>query len=218
MKPHEPQHDVAQSHPRESLNGNGAGEGIASAGSLPNAGAGTRAMPADQKRKILRKRARMLAQRPNRGDTQDQGLEVIVFMLAEEKFAVEVRHVREVYPLKDLTPLPCTPSFVTGMINVRGQIISIVDVKEFFDLPRKEPTELCKVLIIKNHLLEFGIISDAIVGEQKIPLEHIQSDMPALRGIREEYVRGVTHEPLVILDAERLLSDDRIIVHQEIGD
>ena len=42
--------------------------------------------------------------------------------------------VREVYPLKDYTPLPCTPPFVLGLVNVRGQIISVIDIKKFFDI------------------------------------------------------------------------------------
>lgn len=218
MHTDELQRQVVPLNSPESLNESEPGGRASEAGNVPELVVNMHTISPEQKRKILKKRAKRLAQPLNREDLQERGLEVIVFMLADEKYAIQVRQVREVFPLKDLTRLPCTPSFVLGIINVRGQVISVVDVREFFDLPKKDVTELSKVLIIKNHDLEFGIIADEIVGEQKIPLNQIRSDMPALRGVREEYVRGVTNEPVIILDAERLLSDDRIIVHQEVSE
>jgi purine-binding chemotaxis protein CheW len=218
MASHEPQPSMANDDPLQSLNSNTLRDGEVSTTTGLDTGAEASSTNLDEKRRILRERARKLAQPPERDDSQDEGLEVIVFMLAQEKYAIELKHVREVYPLRDLTPVPCTPSFVAGIINIRGQVISVVDVKEFFDLPKTDPTELFKVLVVKNDHVEFGIMSDEIMGEQKIPLDQIEADMPVLRGIREGYVRGVTKEPLVILDGEKLLSDDRIVVHQEVGD
>src|SRR5439155_25417175 len=124
--------------------------------------------------------------------------------------------VREVYPLKELTPLPCTPPFVLGIINVRGKILSVIDIKKFFDLPEKGLTDLNKVIIVHADEMELGILADALLGVRAIPLEELQPSLPTLTGIRAEYLKGVTKDRLVILDTEKILSDKGIIVHEEV--
>jgi purine-binding chemotaxis protein CheW len=170
------------------------------------------------KKAILRERARKLAQRPDQGAASEEALEVIEFMLAHERYAIEVQYIREVYPVKDLTPVPCTPSYILGIVNVRGKVISVTDLKEFFDLPKKEISDLFRVLIVEHHGMEFGILADTVLGETRIPVSQIQSDLPALKGIREEFVKGVTKDRLIVINAERLLSEEAIVVYQEVGE
>jgi purine-binding chemotaxis protein CheW len=179
---------------------------------------GIRALSSEQKKRVLKERALKLAHPPEVEDRSQQFLEVIEFLLAHERYAVEVAYVREVYPLKDLTSVPCAPSFVLGIINIRGQIVSVTDIKQFFDLPRNEITDQAKVLILENHKMELGILADAVVGERKIPVADIQSDMPSFIGTREQYVRGVTKDRLVVMNVDKFLCDDAIIVHQEVGE
>jgi purine-binding chemotaxis protein CheW len=105
--------------------------------------------------RILRERARILAremEKKREGGT----LEVVEFLLAKEHYGIESSAIREVYPLKDYTPLPCVPSFVLGLLNVRGRIISVIDIKRFFDLPEKGISDLNKVIILQDDKMEFG--------------------------------------------------------------
>ena len=171
---------------------------------------------AQEKKKILRERAKELAREPERKETAEDYLEVVEFLLAHERYAVESASVREVYPLKELTPLPCTPLFVLGIINVRGEIKSVIDIKRFFDLPEEGLTDLNKVIIVQADEMELGILADALIGVRSIPLNEIQPSLPTLTGIREEYLRGVTNERLAILDVAKILSDERIIVHEKV--
>ena len=92
---------------------------------------------ADQTKRILRERALALAAEPGETQTLADSIEVVEFLLAHERYAVESSYVREVYPLENLTPLPCTPGFVLGIVNLRGEILSVIDLKKFFDLPEK---------------------------------------------------------------------------------
>ena len=170
--------------------------------------------PEEQKR-ILKARAYALAQETQREDTAEC-IEVVEFLLAYERYGLELLYVREVYPLKELTSLPCTPPFVVGIINVRGRLLSVLDIKKFFDLPAQGLTDLNKVIIVHDPSMEFGILADALLGVRSIPIEEIQASLPTLTGIREEYLKGVTKDRLVILDAGRLLSDKKIIVHEEV--
>jgi purine-binding chemotaxis protein CheW len=170
----------------------------------------------EERQKILRARAQVLAQEPECAEATPRGLEVVEFLLAYESYGVESLYVREVHPLKELTPLPCMPPFVLGIINVRGQILSVIDLKRFFGLPEKGLTDRNKVIVLHDDTMAFGILADAILGVRSIPLATIQPSLPTLTGIRAAYLKGVTGERLVILDAAKLLADKAPIVLEEV--
>jgi purine-binding chemotaxis protein CheW len=167
-------------------------------------------MHAENKKKaILKERAKILAAEEK--IIADQHIEIVEFILAYEKYGIETCFVREIYPLKELTRLPSTPQFLPGIINVRGQILSVIDIKKFFDLPEKGLTDLNKVIILQDEKMEFGILADSISVIRKVPENEIQPSLTTLTGIREQYLKGITRDRIVILDGEKLLSDKTII-------
>jgi purine-binding chemotaxis protein CheW len=170
---------------------------------------------ADAAARVLDARARALAAEPD--DAQHvSALEVVEFLLAHERYAVETRCVREIYPLTNLTPLPCTPAFVLGIVNLRGEIVSVIDIKKFFDLPNIGLSDLNKVLVLESESMCFGVLADAIVGVHRIPVDWIQPVLPTLTGIREQYLQGVTSDRMIILDASSLLADAEIVVQERV--
>jgi purine-binding chemotaxis protein CheW len=169
----------------------------------------------DAAREILKARARELAMPVGR-EGAGATLEVLEFLLSFESYAIELSWVVEAYPLRDLTPLPGTPPFVLGIINVRGRILSLIDLRVFFDLPQKGLTNLNRVIILRSGEMEFGILADEIIGTRSIPLAELQPPLPTLTGIREEYLKGVTRERTALLDGEKLLGDRKIVVNDEI--
>lgn len=173
-----------------------------------------RQLSPEEQRRILRERALVLAREPEREEAA-AGLEVVEFLLAYERYGIESSYIREVYPLKDLTPLPCTPPFVLGIMNVRGKILSVIDIRKFFDLPQKGLTDLNRVIIVHDDFMEFGILADAILGVRLIPVRELQPSLPTLTEVRADYLKGVTEERLVVLDGGAILSDRRIVVHDE---
>lgn len=171
---------------------------------------------AEEVQRILKVRMLALAREPV-AETTDECIEIVEFVLAHERYAVESHHVREVCPLENLTPLPCTPEFVLGIVNVRGEILSVIDLKKFFELPEKGLTDLDKVIALQSDDMLFGILADAIVGVRRIPLAALQPSLPTLTGIREHYLQGVTAEGLVVLDAGKLLTDESIVVQEQVA-
>jgi purine-binding chemotaxis protein CheW len=163
----------------------------------------------EEKRRILKARAEALAQEPAK-EKDEPSLEVVTFLLAYETYGLESRWVREIFPMRELTPLPWNPPFAAGIVNVRGRILPVIDIKKLFDLPEKGLTDLDMVLIIHKGDLELGILADQVLGVRSIPLSLIQPSLPTLTGIREDYLKGVTAERLVILDAEKILTDPRL--------
>jgi purine-binding chemotaxis protein CheW len=92
----------------------------------------------------------------------------------------------------------------------------VIDIKKFFDLPEHGITDLHKVIIVHHEKMELGILADLIVGVRTVSLNALQPSLPTLVGIREEYLKGVTAERLVVLDVARILTDQRIIVQEEV--
>jgi len=166
--------------------------------------------------RVLRARARALARVPEQTQAQNTLLELLEFRLASERYAVETRHVREVHPLRELTPLPCTPSFVLGIVNVRGRILPVLDIKRFFGLPEQGLTDLHRIIVVRGHDLELGLLADVIVGVRKVAADSLQPTLATLTGIHAQYLRGVDPDRLVVLDLDRILSDPKIIVHDEV--
>ena len=169
-----------------------------------------------KKTKILKQRAKMLSKKPEHIEENENHLEVVEFVLAYENYAIESVYISEVYPLKEFVSVPCTPDFVIGIINVRGRIISIIDLKKFFDLPEKGIADFNKIIIINSEFNEFGIVADSITGVLSIPANEIQTSIPSLTGTRERYLKGVLKSRIIFLDAAKILSDRNIVVHENV--
>jgi purine-binding chemotaxis protein CheW len=166
---------------------------------------------------VLKARARALARPVAEPEAASKSLlEILNFRLADENYGLETKYIQEVCPFKDLTPLPCTPSFLLGIVNVRGRIVPVLDLKRFFELPEKGINDLHRIILIRSDDLEFGILADVIVGVRSIDANALQTSLPTLTGIRDDYLLGVTPERLIVLDTKHILSDPRIIVQDEV--
>jgi purine-binding chemotaxis protein CheW len=166
----------------------------------------------DQVARILRERAMQLA-RPMADVAAVDSLELLEFRLASERYAVETRFVSEVHPLHDLTPLPGTPPFIRGIVNLRGLILPVYDLKKFFELPEQGLTDLHRIVVVDGGEFEIGLLADVVIGVRRLPCEALSAPLPTLSAIAAQYLKGVSEERLVVLDLARLLSDPRIVVN-----
>lgn len=173
---------------------------------------------AEETRLILQTRALTLAQEASLGQGVEDVTEVLEFTLAYERYAVETQYVNQVAMLEQLIPLPCTPAFVRGIVNLRGAILPVLDLKNFFELPVKGLTDLNKIIVLQSENILFGILADEIVGVRYILLRDVQSSLPTLTGVRKDYLRGVTPERVTLLDAEKLLISENIIVQEQVAE
>lgn len=170
----------------------------------------------EKKKSILKNRAAALAREPDTPERNECSFTITEFTLSGEKYAFESSYIREVLPLKDLTPLPCTPPFVMGIINVRGQILSVLDIRKILDLPEKNADNHNRVVVLHTGDMEIGIFAEAILGTRSVFQGQVAASLPTLNGLREEYLKGVTSDRTAIMDAAKLLSDRKIIVQDEI--
>ncbi len=169
----------------------------------------------EEKEHILQARAKALSAE-YRAPESGESIDVVEFHLADERYAVASQYVRAVYPLSDLTKIPCTPSFVLGIINVHGQFLSVIDIKKYFNFPPKKIEGAHKVIILCSDEMEFGIVADDVAGVRRVFLSEMQPSLPALTGIQEEYLVGITNDRMVIFNATALLSDKKIVVNEQV--
>ena len=166
---------------------------------------------------ILKRRAAEIAKEPLQKKEASVLLELVSFVLGPETYGIESSFIREVYPLKDFTSLPGVPPYILGIINVRGQILAVVNLKKFFNLPEKGIGELNKVIILHDEQIEFGVLADVVQGKQTIQIDEIKAVPESVSGIGSEYVKGVTNNNIIILNTEKILSDKNIIVNDKIN-
>ncbi len=117
--------------------------------------------------------------------------------------------------MKELVPIPGTPPFILGVVSVHGRILSVMDIRKFFDLPEKGLTELDKIIAVQSGKIEVAIWADVILGIRSIPMGEMQPPPLTFTGIRERYLKAITCERTAVLDMQKLLLDKSIIVHEE---
>lgn len=142
-------------------------------------------------------------------------LEVLSFSLSDERYAIGSEHVAQVLPLNQYTPLPNTPAHVLGIVNVRGRIVSVLDLRVLFELPHGSLSDRSFLLILHSQDMEFGLLIDRVLGVARISCASLQTDLANLDGVRARYLLGVTTEQCTVLDGARLLGDPDLRVMAE---
>lgn len=165
---------------------------------------------------ILKERAEKLKNSQYYENLNQKYIEVLVFKLSQENYGIETKYIKEVYPVKDLTILPCVPSYIYGVINVRRKIYSIVDLKYFFGLTDFNDDSNKKIIILENNENSFGLIIDVIEEIKLIKQEELQTQLPILTDLRKEFLKGIAFNNLIVLDGYKLINNDAFIVNENV--
>ncbi len=166
-------------------------------------------------RQVLAARAQTLAQVPP-AEEQGATVQVVVLSLGEEVYGVEAKYVEGIYPLEGLTQVPCTPDFVVGVVNLRGRILSIVDLHQFLGLGKTAVDENTQVVGVNVAGIEVGFLANVVRSVGPLNQDKLEPVLPTTARIAAEYTRGVTSDLLVFLDLEALMRDPRMTVQEEV--
>jgi purine-binding chemotaxis protein CheW len=161
---------------------------------------------------VLKRRAEQLAKLPIRPDSGDE-VEILACRLGDERYAVETRHLRAVQWVSGITPVPCTPSFVVGIVSVRGEIVTLLDLAAMIGLGSAAPLDdggSQPALLLGLPGTRSGLIVDEVLGVERLKLEALQ---PSLSG--REFTRGIGPDNTILLDLEALLGSGRFTVSDE---
>jgi purine-binding chemotaxis protein CheW len=154
-------------------------------------------------RTVLEERARRLA-RPLARPPTGEMLDLITFALANETYAVESRYVFEVFRLVDLSPLPGAEPPVFGVAAWRGELLTILDLRGTLGLSVAALNELSRVIVVGEDRPAFGILADAVRELIRLPAAEVRQP-PEGAATQREYLRGVTADAVLVLDAKQLL-------------
>jgi purine-binding chemotaxis protein CheW len=170
----------------------------------------------DKELEVLRKRAELLAGRKAGMDgSPSETLLIVEFILVPERYAVAASFVSEVLPLTEITPIPGAPAFVMGVINLRGKIVSVLNLKSRFNLKEKGLTDFNKVIILRNEQMEFGIVADSIAGTRSMQTDNLSEPPLTLSPVAMELVSGVSPDGVILLNTSRMLNSNQLIVNQK---
>lgn len=161
----------------------------------------------------LQERAAALA-RQQATTTAIQGEEVLSFQLGEDCYSVPAQYIREVQPLRDWTPLPTTPPFVLGLVNVRGKILAALDLRPLLDIPQTPPQDGAFLIILSVQGAEVGLLADGVVEVERGEPD-LSPTLSAVTGHAVAWVRGLDSKMHVLIDPVLLLADPRVIVRDE---
>lgn len=138
----------------------------------------------------------------------DQDVKVIVFQLNDKEYAIPVNEVKSIEKLQHITRVPKAASFVKGVINLRGVVTPIVDLRKRFELEDDSYTDNTRVIIISSEELEVGLIVDAANDVLDIPADAIEPQPDVVGSVESEFINGVAKlekRLLIMLNLQKVL-------------
>lgn len=145
----------------------------------------------------------------------NEEMKVIVFTLGSEEYGVEVEKVKTIERMMPMTRVPKTFHFVKGVINLRGVVTPIIDLRGRFGLEETEPTDQTRIIIININDIEVGMVVDSASDVIDLESETVEDPPEIVGGIKAKYLRGVARigddRLLVLLNLEEVLNKSEII-------
>jgi purine-binding chemotaxis protein CheW len=148
-------------------------------------------------------------------ELQGTELKVIVFQLKDKEYAIPVQQVRSIEKVYHITRVPRTPDFVKGVINLRGVVTPIIDLRKRFGLEEASLSENTRVIIVTLDEIEVGFIVDAANDVVDIPTEAIEPAPEVVDAVQVDYINGVAKigkRLLILLNLEKVLSNRELKV------
>ena len=136
-------------------------------------------------------------------------MQLVSFHLADETFGVEITKVREIILMCDITDVPQSPHYVKGLINLRSNVIPVVDLRTLFGLAQRELTSESRIMVMQVGSRTIGIIVDAVDEVLRVSKKDIAPPPPTVAGLGQDYLMGLVRQEsglLNLLDIDRVLN------------
>ncbi len=141
---------------------------------------------------------------------QQDEQQLVVFDLSTEAYGVDIGAVREIIRLQDITRVPRTPEFVEGVINLRGKVIPVVDLRKRFGLPAEEESKENRIVVVDIGAQDIGVIVDAVTEVLRISTESVEPPASVITTADSEYLLGIAKldsRLIILLDLEQVLTE-----------
>ncbi len=143
--------------------------------------------------------------------TEDEAVSQIVsFRLANEEYGVDIMRVQEIILVGQITKMPEVPDYICGLINLRGHVIPIIDLRKRFRLPAQDETEHTRIIVLNVNNKTIGIVVDAVNEVLRINTDQIEPPPSSVAGIEHEYLTGLVKfekQLLVLLNVDAVVKE-----------
>lgn len=136
-------------------------------------------------------------------------LQLVTFTLGTEEYGVDIMRVQEIIRMQDITRVPQMPPFIEGVINLRGNVIPVIDLRKRFALPVAEQTVQTRIVVVNVEGRVTGVVVDAVSEVMRVGEDQLEPPPPVVAGIGHEYLRGVGKiggRLVILLDLDRVLT------------
>lgn len=147
----------------------------------------------------------------NKTDLNDEVLQWVTFKLETETYGINVMQVQEVLRYTEIAPVPGAPSYVLGIINLRGNVVTVIDTRSRFGLDKSDITDNTRVVIIEAEKQVIGILVDSVAEVVYLKTSEIDEAPNVGNDDSAKFIQGVSNrdsELLILVDLDQLLSDD----------
>jgi purine-binding chemotaxis protein CheW len=147
--------------------------------------------------------------------TENPIIQLVGFRLDNEDYAIAITKIQEIILMKPITRIPQVPDFIEGLINLRGSVIPIVNLRKRFGLLPREVDEETRTIVVNIHDKTVGCIVDAVTQVMRINREQIQPPPLSVLAVSHQYIAGLARledRLLIILDIERLFDEQSSVV------
>ncbi len=137
--------------------------------------------------------------------------QLVIFRVEDEEFGVEITQVKEIIKPMEIFKVPNSPQFIEGLINLRGKVHTVFNLRKKFNLPQKEFDDNTKIIIVNVNDLMVGFIVDEVNEIVRINDENIENTPPSVTGLDKKYLNGVAkidNRLILLLDLSKVLSSE----------
>ena len=148
-------------------------------------------------------------------------VQVVSFRLATEEYGVDISQVQEIIRMVEITHVPRAPRFMEGVINLRGQLIPIIDLRTRFGMPRINATKSTRIIVTEIGSKRVGIVVDSVSEVLNLPIENVEDAPEMIAGVGTEYIQGVgkmSERLIIMLDLTMVISGEEKQQLEQIGD
>ena len=148
-------------------------------------------------------------------------VQVVSFRLATEEYGVDISQVQEIIRMVEITHVPRAPRFMEGVINLRGQLIPIIDLRTRFGMQKIDATKSTRIIVTEIGNKRVGIVVDSVSEVLNIPIENVEDAPEMIAGVGTEYIQGVgklDERLIIMLDLTMVISGEEKAQLDQIGD
>ncbi len=138
----------------------------------------------------------------------------VTFQLEDETYGIDVMQIREVLRSQEISPVPGAPSYVLGIINLRGSVVAIIDTRTRFGLTRREEMDdASRILIMESGDMVVGFLVDSVSEVVDLENDNVETPPDSGKGPASRFISGLYNRPaglLILLDGSKLLTDEEL--------